>query len=135
MSICLEQRGRRPLQRRCEHHWSRNVATRSEHDVRPAPAQDLQAGRRRGCGRGQRTHERHSGSPRQAGAAERVELVTGLRNEPRLDAIRRPGEAHPDAAFLQLLGDGERRQHVSRRAPGRDHALQLSLLRHDRPRC
>ena len=107
--IRLEQRGRRPLERGCKHHRAGDVTARSEDDVRPAPPQDPQA-RGRGTRRGrQRSHERDAGVPGQPGAAECVELVAGLRNEPRLDAIRRPGEGPPDAATLQLLGDGERR--------------------------
>ena len=67
--------------------------------------------------------------------AERVELVAALRNEPRLDAIRRPGERHLHAALPQRLRDCERRGDVTDRSPGRDQTPQLSLLLHDPSRC
>ncbi len=135
MRIRLEERGRRPPECGGEHHRAGDVAAAPQYDVRPTAAENLQArGRRARCSH-ESPCEPNPGPPRQTRAAKRVELVTRLRNEARLDVIRRPGEAHPDAALLQRLGDGERRQHVPRRAPGRDHAPELSLLRHDCPRC
>ena len=62
--------------------------------------------------------------------AERVELVAGLRNEPRFDAIRRPGERHVYAAARQRVGDRERGQHVACRPPGCDQAPKLPLHCH-----
>ena len=46
----------------------------------------------------ERAEERRRRLPREAADRERVELVAGVRNEPRLDAIRRPGERHEHAA-------------------------------------
>jgi hypothetical protein len=106
----------------------------AEHDVRPPLPQDLPARDRRAAGAEQRLQQRRRRLARQPGDLERVELVARLRNQPRLDAIRRPGERHVHAARVQRLGDGECRQHVSCRSPGRDHAPQLTPCGHD-SRC
>ncbi len=66
---------------------------------------------------------------------EGVERVAALRNEPRLDAIRRPGERHRHAAVAQRLRHRERRGDVPHRPAGRDQAPQLSVLFHDHGRC
>ena len=67
---------------------------------------------------------------RQPGDGEGVELVPLLRNEPRLDAIRRPGERHEPAPPPQRFRDGECRRDVSHRPAGRDQEPQLPLVRH-----
>ncbi len=69
-----------------------------------------------------------------AADAKRVELEARLRNEPRFDAIRRPGERHVHAALRQRFRDCDRRQHVSCRPPGCDQAPTLPLCCHDE-RC
>ena len=93
--------------------------------------EDRAARERRAAGAAERAYELRRRLPRQAADPERVELVAGLRNEPRLDAIRRPGERHVHAALRQRFRDRERRQHVSGRPPGRDHAPKLRLRCHD----
>ena len=90
------------------------------------------AGGRRGERLAQRPHELEVGPPRQPGDGERVELVAVLRNEPRLDAIRRPGERHQPAPPPQRLRDRECRRDVSHRPAGRDQEPQLPLVRHSR---
>ena len=73
--------------------------------------------------------------PRKARDREGVELVAVLRNELRLDAIRRPGEGHFRSPRAQCFGHRERRGDVPDRSPGRDQAPQLALLSHDHRRC
>ena len=70
------------------------------------------------------------GTTRQPGDGEGVELVALLRNEPRLDAIRRPGERHQPSPPSQGFGDGQCRRDVSDRPAGRDQEPQLPLVRH-----
>ena len=135
LCIGFEQRRRRPAQPGCDDHRPRDVAAASEDDVGAPPAEDREARRGSAGSDRERPREREPGPARKPGALEGVELVTGLRDEPCLDAIPRPGEAHLDAALPQRLCDCECGQHVPRRSPGRDHAPELSLLRHDRPRC
>src|SRR5436190_413890 len=59
-----------------------------------------------------------------------VVLVARLRNQPRFDAIRRPGERHVNAALRQRVRDRDRRQDVTGRPPGCDQAPKLPLHRH-----
>ena len=109
----------------------------------PPPKHDVAAGARAGS-RGTRAAPSPRGSSERASSidgcrgkpliAEGVELVAGVRNELRFDAIRRPGERHVHAALRQRFRDCERRQHVSCRPPGRDQAPKLSLHCHDE-RC
>ena len=60
---------------------------------------------------------RDARAPRQPGDAKRVERIAGLRDEPRLDAVRRAGEAHAHAAGAERLRDCERRQRRGRPFP------------------
>jgi len=64
----------------------------------------------------------------------RVELEARFRNEPRLGAIRRPGERHRDSASDERLRHGQRRHDVAGGPARRDQTLERSLLRHV-PRC
>ena len=73
---------------------------------------------------------RHPGRRGKPGDRERVELVTRLRNQPRLDAVGRPGERHRHAAGAQRLRDCERRPDVTAGSPGRDHAHELRRRAH-----
>ena len=66
---------------------------------------------------------------------ELVERVPVLRNEPSLDAIRRPGERHRHSALAQRFRHCERRGEMSDRPPGRDQAPKLSLFVHGHERC
>ena len=77
---------------------------------------------------------RGESSAREAGDRERVELEAGFRNQPRLDAVGRPGERHRHAALAKRLRDCEGGPDVTGRSPGRDHAHELRRLVHSR-RC
>ncbi len=94
MGVGLGQRGRYPAQPRGEHHRSGDVASRSEHHVRPSSGEDAGARERRTHRTDERTQEADSGTSRETGDREGVELVARFRNQPRLDAIWRPGERH-----------------------------------------
>jgi len=135
MGIGLEQRCRGSRQTGGQDHRARDVPAASQDDIRAPAPEDLQRGGGRLGSCRERADECDAGAPRQAGAPKGVELVAGFRNEPSLDPIRRPGEAHVDAAFPQRFGDGERRQNVPGRSAGRDQAPELLLLRHGRQRC
>ena len=134
MRVGFHQRGRKPPAGGREHHRSAHVPTAAEYDVWLSPAENPVAGRRCSKRAQRRTGLRHSRPAGQAAHAEGVEVETGLRDEPRFDAIRRPGERHACSAAAQRLRDRERGQHVAGCPPGRDQERWLSLLRH-RPRC
>ena len=122
MGIGLRQRGGHlPPPRRIDHRPG-HVAAAAEDDVRPAALQDRRAGARRAARPEQRADERDRRPAREAGDLERVELVAGLGDEPSLDAIRRPGERHRDAALAKRCRDRERREHVTGCSAGRDQA-------------
>ena len=135
MRIRLAERGGDAFEPRGEHHRPRDVAARAEHRVGPAAAKNAAAreGRcqRLACG----AHELRARPPRQTRDGERVEFVPELRNEPRLDAIRRPGERHQPAPPPQRLRDGECRRDVSDRPAGRDQEPKLPLVHHRHGRC
>ena len=128
--VGLAQRGRDAHRRGREDHRAGDVAAAAEHDVGPPGAQDPPARERSRACEQQRPGERQRRLPRKAGDAEGVELEAGFRNQLRFDAIRRPGERHLHAAAPQRFRDGECRQHVSGRSPGRDQAPQLLLGSH-----
>ena len=88
-----------------EHHRAADVAAATEHDVGTPRGQDSRT--RRGCAsrEQERARERRRGPSRQAGDREGVELVPRLRDESSLDAVRRPGKGHVDAALLERLSD------------------------------
>ena len=130
MSIRLHQRRGDAEPGGRVHHGAGHVATASEDDVGLPLPQDPLAGARRTQRLADRAPERRRRLPRQTGDAKRVELEPSVRNEPRLGAIRRPGEGHLVSARDERLRDRERRQHVAGRPPGCDQALELSLLRH-----
>ena len=135
MRVGLGERGRDAERRRREDHRPGDEAPAAENDVGPAP---------RAGSRGTRAAREPASSSERASASdgrrgkprdpERVELVAGFRNEPRFDAIRRPGERHVHAALRQRFRDCERRQDVPCRSPGCDQAPKLPLHRHDE-RC
>ena len=135
MRVGLRERRRDPLQPGRKHHRAGDIAAAAEHDVGPAPPEDPQARRGRGGGEAERPREARARLPREALDAEGVEGVAALRNELRLDAIRRPGERHFHAARAQRLRYCERRGDVPHRSPGGDQAPQLSLLVHGHGRC
>ena len=120
VGVGLGQRGRDAQRAGREHHRAGDVAAAAEDDVRSAPAQDPDAGCRRQPGPDERPQERNGRPPREARDRERVERVAVRRDEPSLDAIRRPGERHQHAALAQRLRHRERRQHVACRSAGRD---------------
>ena len=130
VGIRLGERARDPLEARGNHHRPRDVTTRAEHRVRLAAAEDRAARDRRREGLAECAQEVGMRPPRQPGDRERVELVPLLRNQLRLDAIRRPGERHDPAPPPQCFRDGECRCDVSDRPPGRDQEPQLLLVRH-----
>ena len=118
-----------------KHHRSRDVAAAAEHDVWLTPREDPHArdgSRRR---ERERTQLRRSRPARKARDRERVEGVALLRDEPRLDAIRRPGERHRHSARAQRFRHGERRGEMPDRSPCRDQAAKLVAFRHDHGRC
>ena len=93
-------------------------------------AHDARAGAGGAAGDGERPDEREAGPAREPRDPEGVELEARLRDEPRLGALRRPGERHLHPATPELLRDRERGQHVAGRPPGRDQAPRLPLDRH-----
>ena len=120
VGVGLRQRGGQlPPPGRVDHRPG-HVAAAAEDDVRPAALQDRRAGARRAAGPDQRAQERGRRAARKAGDLERVELVARLGDEPSLDAIRRPGERHRDAALAERCRDRERREHVTGCSAGRD---------------
>ena len=135
MRIGLAQRARDPLYPRCQHHRPCDVTARAEHRVGPAAAEDAETGGRRRQRPPRRPHELETGPPGEPGDGERIELVAAFRNEPRFDAIRRPGERHQPAPPPQRLRDRECRRDVSDRPAGRDQEAQLPLVRHCHGRC
>ena len=135
MRVRLGQRGRDPAQARGEHHRPGDVAAAAEHDVRLAPLEDPEARDRRSRGERERAQLRRPGTAREARDGELVERVAVLRNEPRLDAIRRPGERHRRSARAQRLRHRERRCEVPDRPARCDQAPKLSWFRHGHERC
>ena len=111
-------------------HRPGDVASAAEHDVGLPLAQDPPATSRRTHRSPERASLRKTRPARQPRDLESVELEARFRNEPRLDAIRRPGERHVDVALHERLRDCERRQHVAGGSPGCDQALELLLLHH-----
>ena len=93
VGVRLGQRRRDPAQACREHHRPGDVPAAAEHHVRTPPREDpLHAkGARRPARRADETDRRAS---REARDGEGVELEAGVRNEPRLDAVGRPGERH-----------------------------------------
>ena len=134
VGVGLGQRRRDVHGRGREHHRPGDVAAGAVDDVAAPPAQDRAAGARRDAGAVERAEERRRGLPREAADPERVELVARFRDELRLDAIRRPGDRHVDAALPEGVRHCERGQYVPRCPPGRDHAPKLSLRSHEQ-RC
>ena len=135
MRVGLGQRGRHALAAGGDQHRPRHVAAGSENDVRLAPLQDSPAGERRPPREESGAKLRQPRPPGQPRHTERVELVARVRNEPRFDAIRRPGERHGCSAGAQGLRHGERGQDVTRGPPGRDQAAKLAVGSHRRSRC
>ena len=134
MRVGFHQR-RRDAEPRCRvDHRAGHVPTTSEHHVGPAAAQDLLAGAGRSECAPERAGLRDARPARQPRDAKRVELVAGVRNEPRLDATRRPGERHACPARYERLRDRQRRRDVADCSPGCDQAPKLLLVRH-RLRC
>ena len=130
MGVRLGQRRRDPAHTRREHHRPGHVPARAEDDVRAAPGEDPSAGERRADGAHERTYEVEAELPWKSRDRERVELVPGVRNQLRLDAIGRPGEGHVHAARAQCFRDCERRPDVSGGSPGCDQARELRRPAH-----
>ena len=82
-----------------------------------------------------RAEQRRRRPARQAGDLERVELVACLGNEPSLDAIRRPGERHADAALFRsaaaTASDGRTCPAVPPAAIRARNSLGCSVIRGD----
>ena len=116
-------------------HRPGDVAAAAEDDVRPALLEDRATRPGRTAGADQRPEQRRRRRAWKAGDLERVELVAGGRDEPSLDAIRRPGERHADAAVAQRLRHRERRQDVPGCSAGGDQGSQLARGRVHRQRC
>ena len=126
MGVGLGQHRRDPERARGQHHRPGDVAAAAEDDVRPAPAEDRHAGGGSAYVAREGAQQLDPRRARKARHVKRVELVPRLRNEPRLDPVRRPRERHGDAARRQRLGDRESRKHVARGSSGGDQALPLS---------
>ena len=123
------QPGSRAFARRAPSARRRSRRRRGRH---PAGApEDPPAVERRGAREEERPRECGRRPPREAADAERVELVARLRNEPRFDAIRRPGERHVYASRRQRFRDRERGQDVTGRPAGCDQTPKLLLRSHD----
>ena len=107
-----------------------DVAPAPEDDVGGAAGEDAEARER--CLGGQRegTEELDSDPARETRHGKRVELEPGFRNQPRLDAVGRPGEGHRHSAFAQRFRDGESRTNVACGPAGRDQAHELGRLAH-----
>ena len=120
VGIRLRQCGRDPQRAGREHHRAGDVATSTQDDVRPPPAQDPHTG----CGRQPRPDERaQERNGRPAGKArdrERIERVAVSRDEPSLDPLGRPRERDQHSALAQGFRHCERRQHVAGCSAGRD---------------
>ena len=126
-------RRRDPRRPGCDDHRARDVAARRRARRPGGGARGSRGTRAARAGPSpERPRELEPRSAREAGDRERVELVARLRNEPRLDALRRPGERHRRAARGERVRDRERGQHVPRRPAGRDQAPQLVALRSTR---
>jgi hypothetical protein len=100
MRVGLAERAGDPVEPRGQHHRPGHVAAGAEHGVGLAAPKDATASERCSERPPRRASELDAGPARQARDGERVELVAVLRNEPRLDAIRRPGERHLSAPAL-----------------------------------
>ena len=135
MRIRLRQCGRELLPPGRVDHRPGDVAAAAEDDMRPPPLQDRRTRPRRATGPQERPEQRHRRTAREARDLERVELVPGLRDEPSLDPIRRPGERHADASVAQRRCDRERRQDVPGCSAGGDQGSQLAGGRGHRQRC
>ena len=135
VGIGLAHRARDAAQPCGEHHRPADVAAGAEHGVRLPPVEDAEARERRPERPARGTDEPRPGPPRQPRDGKGVELVALLRNEPRLDPLRRPGERHDRAAPPQLLRHRERGRHVADRPAGRDQKPELPLVRHCHGRC
>ena len=132
--VRLGQRGGDPAQARGQHHRACDVAAPAEDDVRPPAREDPAARERRPHRLGERAHQPEAESAREARDREGVELEARLRNEPRLDAVGRPGERHRHSALAQRFGDGERGPNVPGCPARRDHAPKIRRPFHSR-RC
>ena len=114
---------RNPGQRRESEHGSQ-IDRRLAADERRDPGCEPDGG-----------NEPRAGTAGHACDAERIEGVAAFRNEPRLDAIRRPGERHFHPACAQRFRYCERRGDVTDRSAGCDQAPELLLLCHGHGRC
>ena len=135
MRVRLGQRRGDPAQPRGEHHRPGDVAAAAEDDVRLAALEDPQAGDRCGRREHKRAQLRCTEPAREAGDRELVERVPVLRNEPSLDAIRRPGERHCHSPLAQRFRHGERRGEMPHRSARGDQAPKLLVFRHGHERC
>ena len=125
MRVRLGQRAGDPLDAGRRAPSVRRRSRRLRARRRAAATKDRAARGRRGERPSCSAHELGVRTPRETGDGEGVELVAPLRYEPRLDAIRRPGERHQTAPPPQHLRDCERRRDVSDRPARRDQAPKL----------
>ena len=130
MAVGLHQHNGDPARDRGQPDRPGDVASRAEHDVGAALAEDPETRRRGGERLRHRPPERKTGPPREARDREGVKRVAALGDERRLDAVRRAGERHEHAAALERFRDCECRRDVPDRPPGCDQAPQLLLVRH-----
>ena len=128
MRVGLRERRREAQRGGGEHHRPGDVAAGAEDDVGSAAGAGSR-GRRRGAAPARSSARTSAGEGWRGKAAdpEDVELVAGLRDEPRLDPIRRPGERHEHSPLAQRVRYCERGQDVPCRPAGRDHAPKLSV--------
>ena len=134
VGVGFRECGRDAPEPRREHHGPRDVPASAQDDVRPAASEDAEAREWSANGLDQRPYESEPEPAREARDRERVELESGLRNQPRLDAVGRPGERHPGPLVAQRFRDGERRANVPCGSSRCDQAHELRRLVHSR-RC
>ena len=134
MGVRLRERRRYASDPCREHHRPCDVPSAAENDVRLPTPEDAEACKRRVHGLYECTDEPDPEPAREPRDREGVELEAGLRNQPRLDAVGRPGEGHRYPAVAQRFRDGERRPNVPCGSAGCDQTHELRRLVHSR-RC
>ena len=121
MAVCLGEDERQPHARSRDPGRRGDVAAAAHHRIGAAgpekPAGAADAGRRLN----ERPSRPQRVAPVEPGDVEEVDLVAAGGDELGLGAIAGADEADLGVALNERVGDGQRRNHVPRRAAGRDH--------------